>query len=136
MLVSDLVEDLSAALKQRPDAAGWRVGVATYAEGPGGDISVMYVASFHVDADDEFFLVPEGMGDAFDLEERPLTAGELLSGLQAMPGWDSFPAYVHSGIIELPDGSFASRNKPLWGTGVQEQAQLVYFYYGDSAAGT
>src|SRR5688572_10719020 len=136
MLVSDLVEDLRAALEQHPAATGWRVGVATYAEGPGGDISVMYVASFHVDADDDFFLVPEGMGEAFDLEERPLTADELVSGLQAMPGWAAFPAYVHSDIVELPDGSFACRNKSLWATGVQEQAQLVYFYYGDSAAGT
>jgi hypothetical protein len=130
MIVSDVVKDLRAVLDEFPAAATWRVGVATYTDGPGSDIDVMYAASFHTDPDDEFFLVPEGMGEAFALEERPFSAQELLEGLNANPDWAGHVAYVRSGVVELPDGSVASRNMPLWGTGVHQEAQLVYFYCG------
>lgn len=135
MVVSELVEDLEAALAQSPAAASWRVGVATYTAGPGSDIDVMYVGSFHTDADDEFFLVPEGMGAAFGLEEGALSAKALLDGLLAEPDWADFIAYVRSGVVELPDGSVASRNMPLWGAGIHQDAQLVYFYYGAAGSG-
>jgi hypothetical protein len=85
MIVSDVAEDLRAALDEFPAAATWRIGVATYTDGPGSDIDVMYVASFHTDPDDEFFLVPEGMGEAFALEERPFSAQQLLDRLKTKP---------------------------------------------------
>lgn len=134
MIVSDVIEDLKAALDEFPAAATWRVGVATYTDGPGSDIDVMYAASFHTDPDYEFFLVPEGMGEVFALEEHPFSAQELLEGLKAKPEWADFVAYVRSGIVELPDGSVASQNIPLWGSGVHQDAQLVYFYYGASGS--
>ena len=134
MIVSDVIEDLRASLAEIPAATAWRVGVATYADGPGGEIDVMYVGSCHTDPDDEFFLVPEGMGSAFELEENPLSAGQLLETLAERVEWAEFPAYVRSAVVELPDGSRASRNKPLWGAGIHRDAELVYFYYG--AAGS
>lgn len=134
MIVSDVIEDLKVALDEFPAAASWRVGVAMYTDGPGSDIDVMYATGFHTDPDEEFFLVPEGMGEAFALEERPLSAQELIDGLKAKPEWADFIAYVRSGVVKLPDGSTASRNMPLWGFGVHQDAQLVYFYYGASGS--
>ncbi|MFC3661132.1 hypothetical protein [Luteimonas notoginsengisoli] len=90
----------------------------------------MYAASFHTDPDNEFFLVPEGMGGAFSLEEHPFSAAGLLEDLKAKQEWASHVAYVRSEVVELPDGSVASRNMPLSGTGIHHDAQLVYFYYG------
>ena len=132
MIVSELVEDLHAAFGQFPDARGWRVGVASYANEPGSGISVMYVASVHSDPDEEFFLVPEGYGEFYSLVESPFTAEELLAKLQLESGWAAFVAYTRSEVVELPDGSVVSKNMPLWGCGVQPSAQLVYFYFGDS----
>lgn len=134
MIVSDVIEDLRASLADVPAAAAWRVGVATYVDGPGGDIDVMYIGSFHTDLDDEFFLVPEGMGSAFELEESPLSAGQLLEMLGERVDWAGFPAYVRSALVKLPDGSLASRNRPLWGAGIHRDARLVYFYYGASGS--
>ena len=134
MIVTDVIEDLRATLDEFPVAATWRVGVATYTDGPGSDIDVMYAASFHTDLDNEFFLVPEGMGQAFSLEEHPFSAAEMLKNLEAKLEWASHVAYVRSAVVELPDGSVASRNKPLWGTGIHQGAQLVYFNYGASGS--
>ncbi len=130
MRVSDLVEDLKASLEQFPGAAAWRVGVATYTAGPSSDINVMYLGSYSIEPDDELILVPEGLGSFFKLEEHPFTASELLGSLQAKPEIGSFPAYAKSEAVELPDGTIVSKNDPLWGTGVQDVGQLVYFYYG------
>ena len=130
MHVSDLIDDLAEALATFPEAAGWRIGVATYTDGPGSDISVMHVASVDTDADDEFFLVPEGMGEAFGLAERPITAKQLLDELRAHPEWAGHPVCVRSEVIRMPDGSLACRSKMAWGAGVHEGARLVYFYYG------
>lgn len=135
MLVSDISEDLRAVLEEFPAASAWRVGVATYVDGPGSDIDVMYTASFHTEPDDEFFLVPEGMGGSFGLSEHPFSAQELFDHLQATPEWAGHAAYVRRGVVELPDGSVASRNSPLWGTGVHQDARLVYFYYGAAGSG-
>src|SRR5690606_13161454 len=120
--------------EQFPNAADWRVGVACYTNGPGSDINVMYVASFHADGYEDFTLVPEGLGESFGLEEKPFTAEELLAALQANPSWASFAAYATAEAVQLPDGRIVSKNGPLWGTGVQESAQLLYFYYGPSGA--
>lgn len=133
MLVSELVDDLRAAITQVPAASGWRVGVATYTHCFGSDITIMYVASYSVEADDEIILVPEGLGSYFKLEERPFTAGELLASLSDRPEAAAFPTYAKSDAVKLPDGTIVSKNEPLWGTGVQEQGQLVYFYYGSRA---
>ena len=133
MLVSELIDDLTAALDQFPLASQWRVGVATYTAEPGGDITVMYVASYSVEPDDEIILVPEGMGSYFKLEEHPLTAAELLASLRERPEIAAFLTYAKSDTVELPDGTIVSKNEPLWGAGVQEQGQLVYFYYGNRA---
>jgi hypothetical protein len=133
MIVEDLAEDVRAVLAEFPHAASWRIGVARYTDGPGSDIDVRYVASFHAEADGDFCLAPEGTGDAFALEERAWSAQELLSELDAHPDWATHVAYVHSDLAEFPDGSFAVRNAPLWDTGVHHDAQLVYFYYGTSA---
>lgn len=133
MIVSELTDDLKAALDQFPPASQWRVGVATYADEPGGEITIMYVASYSVEPDDEIILVPEGMGAHFKLEEHPFTAAELLASLGERPEIKAFPTYAKSDAVELPDGTIVSKNEPLWGTGVQEQGQLVYFYYGSRA---
>ncbi len=133
MFVSDLVEDLKAALDQFPAASNWRVGIATYADGPNSDITVMLVASYSIEPDDELIFLPEGMGQSFELQEHPFTASELLGLLQAEPEVSSFPAYAKSESVEMPDGTIVSQNMPLWGTGVQDAAQIVYFYYGTGA---
>ena len=130
MIVSELVEDLTAAFEQFPESRGWRIGVASYADEPRGDISVMHVASIHCDPDDEFFLVPEGYGELFGLAESQLSAAELCAALQDKPEWADFIAYTRSEVAELEDGSVVSKNMPLWGCGVQGSAQLVYFYFG------
>lgn len=130
MFVSDVIGDLKALLAKLPAATAYRVGVATYTDGPGSDIDVMYIGSYEVDVDDEFFLVPEGMGSAFELKESALLAGQLLEALSNRVQWAQFPAYVRSKVTELPDGSVASLNKSIWGTGIHRDAELVYFYYG------
>ena len=130
MIVSDVIEDLRESLAETPGATAWRVGVATYVDAPGGDIDVMYIGSCHTDPDNEFLLVPEGMGAAFDLAEGPISAGQLLETLEERADWAEFPAYVRSEVVELPDGSRVCRNMPLWGTGIHHDAELVYFYYG------
>jgi|SRR5690606_5637948 len=134
MLVSDIVTDLAAAIEQFPRAADWRVSVASYAEGPGNEINVMYVSAFDADDYQDFSLVPEGMGEHLGIEEKPLTARALLAALESNPEWASFAAYATAEAIRLPDGRVVSANQPLWGTGVQESAQLVYFYYGASGS--
>lgn len=133
LFVSEVVDDLREALQQFPEGAGWRVGVATYTDGPGSDISVMHVASFEADADGAFVLVPEGMGEAFGLAERPFTARELLDRLEASPEWAAHAACACTDIVERSDGSLVARTLPLWGAGVHADAQLVYFYYGAGA---
>ena len=133
MKVSELLEDLQTALEQFPDAHDWRIGVASYVDQPGGEISVMYVASVHSDSDEEFFLVPEGYGELYNLAEAPLTADELLAKLKAETGWAGFIAYTRSKVNEQADGSVVSMNMPLWGCGVQPNAHLVYFYFGPGA---
>ena len=133
MLVSELMDDLRAAFAQVPPASDWRVGIATYTNGSGSDITIMYVTSYSVEPDDEIILVPEGLGSHFKLEERPFTAGELLTSLSDRPQTAAFPTYAKSEAVELPDGTIVSKNEPLWGTGIQEQGQLVYFYYGNRA---
>ncbi len=130
MIVSELMEDLSAAFEQFPDARSWRVGVASYADEPGGDISVMYVASIHGDPDEEFFLVPQGYGELFGLAESHFSAAELIDNLQEKPEWAGFVAYTRCKVAVLADGSVVSKNMPLWGCGVQPSAELVYFYFG------
>jgi hypothetical protein len=134
LFVSEVVDDLREALQQFPDGADWRVGVATYTDGPGSDISVMYAASFEADPDGAFVLVPEGMGEAFGLDERPFTARDLLDRLEASPEWAGHAACVCSDITERSDGSLVARTLPLWGAGVHADAQLVYFYYGAGTA--
>lgn len=134
LFVSEVVDDLREALQQFPDGAGWRVGVATYTDGPGSDISVMHVASFAADPDGAFALVPEGMGGAFGLDERPFTARELLECLEAQPDWAGHAACVCTDIGEGAEGALVARTLPLWGAGVHEEARLVYFYYGAGAA--
>ncbi|MBD9468099.1 hypothetical protein [Pseudoxanthomonas sp. PXM01] len=129
MIVADVAEDVRQVLAEFPHAAAWRIGVARYTDGPGSDIDVMYVAGFHAEADGDFCLAPEGMGDVFALEEQPWSAQELLAELDAHPDWATHVAYVHSDLAEFPDGSFAVRNAPLSGTGVHHDAKLVYFYY-------
>lgn len=133
LFVSELVDDLREALQQFPEGARWRVGVATYTDGPGSDISVMHVASFEADPDGAFVLVPEGMGEAFGLAERPFTARELLDRLDASPEWAGHSACVCTDIDEASDGSLVARTLPLWDAGVHVDAQLVYFYYGAGA---
>ena len=136
MKVSELSEDLQTALEQFPDAHDWRICVASYVDRPGGEISVMYIASVHSDSDEEFFLVPEGYGEFFDLAEAPLTADELLARLKAEIGWAGFVAYTRSKVTEQANGSVVSMNMPLWGCGVQPNAELVYFYFGPGAPET
>lgn len=130
MLVSHLIEDLKAALDEFPIAADWRVGIATYIEGSKSDITIMSIASYSIEPYDEVVLVPEGMGVAFKLEERPFTAAELMASLSDQSELQSFVTYAKTDAVELPDGRIVSSNQPLWGTGVQEHGQLVYFHYG------
>ena len=130
MLVSHLIEDLKSALGEFPIAADWRVGIATYVDGSDSDITIMSIASYSIEQYDEVVLVPEGMGAAFKLEERPFTAAELLASLSDQSELQSFVTYAKTDAVELPDGRVVSSNMPLWGTGVKEQGQLVYFYYG------
>lgn len=134
MLVADLAEDLASALAQFPQAADWRLGVACHEDGAGGDIAVMWVGGWHVDADDEFFLVPEGLGPAFGMADAQPTAHELQQALAASPDWAAMPTFVHAEILHQPDGSAAVRNEGLWGVGVHEEARLVYFYFGAGGA--
>ena len=96
MLVSDLVEDLKAAFEQFPDACDWRVGMATYTDGPGSDISVMYAGSYSIEPDGELILVPEGLGPFFKLREHTFSAAELLATLQERPELSGYPAFAKS----------------------------------------
>lgn len=130
MLVSDLIADLHAALKQVPAAKSFPAAVATYLDQARDRIEIMRIGAFHWD-DAEFFLVPEGLGELLDLGERHPTAADLLQSLEAQPAVHGFETYVRAKIKPLEDGGTVSLNLPLWGTGVQEQAALVYFYYGE-----
>jgi hypothetical protein len=131
MLVSDLITDIHAVLEQVPDAGNYAIAVARYLDPTRDQVEFMRIGAVQWDDDDEFFLVPEGLGEILDLSERHLTASELLHDLEAQPETHGFVAYVRAKITQLDDDGTVSLNLPLWGTGVHEQAALVYFYYGE-----
>ncbi|WP_147652128.1 hypothetical protein [Vulcaniibacterium gelatinicum] len=129
MLVSELVENMREAFAQFPAATGWRVGAAACPDSPGHKVEVRPVGSFHARQEGQFFLVPEGMGELFELEEWPFVAGELLQAMEALAEWGAFEAYFTHQIIPRPDGPDLAESIPLCGFRVSPAAELVYFLY-------
>jgi hypothetical protein len=130
MLVTHVIEDLNMVLISEPVCATYEIALARYKNEVGGDITVQSVGSFNWD-EEEFFLNPEGSASAYSLKERKLLTQELLTELESLPDIHSRIAYAREKVKFLVDGSVASLNLPLWGTGVHHGARLVYFYFGE-----
>jgi hypothetical protein len=131
VLVSHIIEDIRNVLSETPQAARYRVGAAKYVNEPGGDIAVSEIGCVNWDDDEEFFLVPDWICALLQLQRKDPTTDDLVATLTAHPEIHNFVVYVRETGKKLPDGSTATLNMPIWGTGVHHDAQLVYFYFGD-----
>lgn len=132
MIVGDVIEDVEGVLKEHPEAVNYDIAIAAYEEDGTGLIKVRNVEAYHWDDDEEFFLIPAGAAHHYNLEAIDLKASELLKDLKGVDNKEihSFVVFARAQIKVLGDGSVASLNSPLWGTGVHHEAKLIYFYHG------
>jgi len=132
MLVQHIVEDLKSIFKEHPQAEEYGIAFASYLEDGSGQIQLQEVEAFEWDDDDEFFLIPTGSSKHYGLKRKNFTGKEFLEDLACLDeGVMEFVAYARAKIKVAKDGSVASLNSPLWGTGYHQQARLVYFYHGN-----
>ena len=132
MKVQHIIDDLKSIFERLPEARTYGVAFASYLEDGSGQISLRGVEAFHWDDDDEFFLVPDGAAKHYELQSKNYTGESFLKELMDVEERVSdFVTYARARIKIAKDGSVASLNSPLWGTGYHEQAKLVYFYHGD-----
>lgn len=131
MNVSHIIEDLESIISVTPETESYGLAFASYLEDGSGNIELKDVEAFEWHDDEEFFLVPAGTAQYFNLEPRHLTATGFLAelkGIQVAIG--GYTAYAKSRVKVAKDGSVASLNSPLWGTGYHMTEKLVYFYHG------
>jgi len=132
MIVKEIIEDIEGVLRENPLASEFDIAFASYVEDESGSIKVDNVEAYHWDEDEEFFLVPSGAAHLYKLPVVELKAGAFLKELCNIENKEilSYEAFAREQIKTLKDGSVASLNSPLWGTGVHNEARLIYFYHG------
>ncbi|MBY6016773.1 hypothetical protein KUW04_03060 [Halomonas denitrificans] len=132
MIVRHIVEDVESVFNTLPEAKGFEVAFACYADDDSGNIEFRTFEAFHWDDDEEFFLVPSGCAKHYSLKPEKFTAESFLSALKnaVSDEINNYCAYARARIKVAADGSVASLNSPLWGTGYHEQERLLYFYHG------
>ena len=132
MKVNNLFLDIKSILEQDVSKSDYTIAFASYVGGDSSNISVTDVEAVHWDEED-FFLIPAGSAQHYDIEGEELTVRDFLLKLKDAPlsVINDLAVYAHTKIKLLPDGSIASITSPLWGTGVHDDARLVYFYCGD-----
>jgi len=132
MIVSHIITDIEKVL-ENPEAQEFDIAFASYAEDDSGSIKVDQVEAYHWnEEDEEFFLVPSGAANLYELDPVELKAGEFLKQLKDIKNDKilSYEAFARARIKKLEDGRIASLNSPLWGTGIHHDAKLIYFYHG------
>ena len=131
MIVEHIIEDMESVFKSNPDAQAYEVAFASYSDDSFSNIDFKIVEAFDWDDDEEFFLVPSGAAKHFKLNPRNYTAQTFLSDLKLVDAnIADFPAYARARIKVAKDGSIASLNSPLWGTGYHDDEKILYFYHG------
>ena len=132
MIIREMIEDLEDVLKESDSVKDYDIAVAAYDDVDPSEINITYIGAFYSDENRHFFLVPVGAETFYGLESEIMTAGGLLKSLKSM-GYEalSYKALVRVSTDRLKDGSIASLSKPLWATGIHDDAQLVYFCFGD-----
>jgi len=132
MRIREMIEDLEDVLKECEAVKGYEIAVASFDKEEPGEINVIYIGACHTDDRQQFYFVPSGAEPFYNLEPQPMSAGWLLASLKALGDEVlTYKVFVWDQVGQMPDGSIASINKPLWATGIHDEAQLVYFYYGD-----
>jgi len=127
-----MIEDLESVLSDHAGASDFSMALVKYADDEFKDIRVDDIGAFDWDDDDEFFLVPVGSAQYYNLSDEGFSAADFLSVLkeQSSAAVRGFEVYARSAAKILADGSVASVNSPIWGTGIHQDARLVYFYHG------
>jgi hypothetical protein len=59
-----------------------------------------------------------------------MKAIELLHSLEAKIELYEFVSYVRHKFKKLTDSGTVCLNLPVWGTGMNNDSKLIYFYYG------
>ncbi|UTP72341.1 hypothetical protein NLG07_10140 [Alteromonas sp. LMIT006] len=133
MNVRQIIEDVESVFKSLPKAKEYDVAFACYAQDGSGNIELRAIEAFHWDDDGEFFLVPNGCATHFSLKPVQYSAQQFLDALKSKINSEieDYCAYARAKIKIAKDGSIASLNSPLWGTGYHEKEQLLYFYHGE-----
>lgn len=131
MVVRHIIEDIEKVFAENPHSKDFDIAFASYADDGTDSITVDQVEAYHWD-DDEFFLVPSGAAHLYELEASAIKAGQFLNELKNLNDEEifSFETFARAKIKTLEDGSTASLNSPLWGTGIHHDARLIYFYHG------
>lgn len=132
MIVRHIIEDLESVFESLPISKEFDVAFACYSDDDSGNIEFRTFEAFHWDEDEEFFLVPSGCGKHYSLDTTKFTAESFLTALKSAVNDEvsEYCAYARARIKIAKDGSVASLNSPLWGTGYHEQERLLYFYHG------
>jgi hypothetical protein len=132
MIVQHIIEDLKSVLTSTPEASSFEVAFASYIDDDFEQIEFKSIEAFNWDEDEEFFLVPTGIAKYYDLEENIYSAETFLNQLKNIENTSvlNFVTFARARTKIAKDGSVASLNSPLWGTGIHEADKLIYFYHG------
>ncbi len=132
MIVQHIIEDLESVLTSTPEASSFEVAFANYIDDDFEQIEFKSIEAFNWDEDEEFFLVPTGIAKYYDLEENIYSAETFLNQLKNIENTSvlNFVTFARARTKIAKDGSVASLNSPLWGTGINEAEKLIYFYHG------
>jgi hypothetical protein len=132
MIVRHIIEDIESVFESLPESKDYDVAFASYLDDGSGKIEFRTVEAFHWDDDEEFFLVPSGCAKHYSLESEQFKAENFLKAVKVAVSDEiaGYCAYARARIKITEDGSVASLNSPLWGTGFHEQERLLYFYHG------
>ncbi len=132
MLVSHIIDDLEFELNKNSDVASYKVAFANYCDDGSRNIELTLIEAFDWDEDEEFFLIPKDIAKHYDLEANDYTVQGFLDALKAeKEDIAKFDAYARAKTKIAGDGTVASINSPLWGTGIHNEEELIYFYHGD-----
>lgn len=130
MKVRRLIDDINFELEKNPDVNSYRVAFANYCDDTFTNIEIKIIEAIDRD-EEELFLIPNGIAKSYNLEPTKYTLKDFLVAL-VIAGKEVLDFNVLA-IVQaktLNDGSVASVNSHLWGTGIHEKERLLYFYHG------
>jgi len=134
--IEQVVSDLTKVIGNYETAYQYALAVARYKSDDSCNIVTRQIEAFE-DDDNEVYLVPKGAAEAYGLDATFMTAGKFLAALRRKYSESAtYEVFVRESTKILPDGSVVSVNSPIWATGIHEQGELVYFYYGHDPKAT